>query len=1753
MSNASRGESSILPVLCYVGPKGRQKLQNGREFDFSSVEAAIREAVIPQFQVTYIDVDLVARLFGGQPSKEKADLDSCIRNCDVLLYDLTGICTEYCKPAPPMSLAYYIGLRIPKSNDGQLIGQRPCPLSYKLFERLFRPPLEHLEFVREEFKKSATLYEKWAPVTVLKGDTPGSKWRICNVTTADTDCWNISDEDLWANYTLLEDEIPPEMLSGEDNGVQICDLLQKHFQGDEKQLASEISWSHFQLTLKFERERLGVDHNWRVALPRNIVVAMPLTQKLLQFCTANLQASRPSLANRLVWQHKPVTKANVYYRQETWGGEGAQPFKIGDFIVADVVPMQENTWPEGVQQKDIMIMNERYAWKRLKMDEGGGRITRTMSDSIFSRTYRNLASGALALTKASSLNFPNATLVRTFTGLSEFGDDETPRGLMGDKEETEETTEDMLQQSQRVQIALQGVEMAHEKGHPLASYAREFIKYDLTQGEALHEASDARDRLVEALRPLLEEAENMDGMVALREMFKTKIQSAARISIKSHARHELDSVRGEIWAKAKGDRQLVLQLIRAYVGHDEPQQAVDLMDQSVTLQQIGMGDFRIEILVEGAQALKKLGSEDQLKRATEILDSCVELLPSDETFGVLGGIHKKLSSLYESKGDLIRKRTHFLRSSDAYRKGARAGPENFYCGINWAMLLREQIQNESDEHMRRTLQQRFQELIPRVCVALGKVGALQPTLSEKGLEQDYWRVATAVELAAQSQEWAMGKQAMMVLFSIQQEMPADMDWMLRSTFTQQQNVLADLKKDHIAVDPVFEWWVLFYCQTFEKGLEKRTTFHVLHQENNDPATFTIQNQHLTHTRIGQSKKVSDQVQTVPFGEFGGVENSKDGRFIRLSFVKGKFETKMIQVLFPNTKLCRRFHELWVDAKRASKANLSRLKKPTRMSEDDASLEGSSAESEVQEVQIDENSVKVTAKQKKVLGEGTYAHVYQTTNLKTGKQIAVKVLKSKMFIGPSANFDWSAVAKEVRLMSTFQHENIVRYLGCQKGARDFFIFMEHLVGGSLQDLLRNKGGLDDRTIAMYTRDILSALTYLHAHEIIHRDVRAANVLLDEHLRVAKLADFGTSLKSRAKDDSRKPNTANEVSAAEMAIIGGKHGTLLGFTPAFVPPEVVMRGQVDTGVDVWALGCTVIQMVISRPNHCAEDPWEQAGEDQLPLHEDLDIRMMQDSNLHKPEGEPCWLCALERGKHPPVPSEMSPSGQLFLEQCLNGDPDERASVSQLMEAPYISSRGGVHVIDEVNQVSHEERGIKRSVSGELECDGLRISQTCDKLLEDCQVKHNEAFIIYSQATIAHNYEHFERALGLNHHLLFDVGANPSLELLQELAKLGVHAKLSCTNHLSLVTTAGFNQAGCMIDGTANMKPSAMQEAISDHTAFKVHNLLDLTRLKEATESNQTRTAVKLLLPSQTGRMPGHWFQQDLEDLLQEALKCDLFEVEGLHCEVFDLDDTAQALQRELELIADQSGKPHDRLLTVCLSGLDDGGWENRDCIDFTNKLSQTAQVFLEISHDLLANTALMIDRVLDTHTATNNITVQEGVFHPDVQLHAIHSHPAGSPGESLPQPRPRSFLEIEFQVTSFSKHATTSPQCSGFAALPHKGEQVAFMLRKLSSGGARPPSVQQFMVNKLTKAVEPMQKVRLELHNNHIYTAATSRFSVMKSISCPDLMRQSSDLDCRMSMRESMRESEQYMLNPSRAESWPRSGSPVQDPMRNHTCQ
>jgi serine/threonine protein kinase len=168
----------------------------------------------------------------------------------------------------------------------------------------------------------------------------------------------------------------------------------------------------------------------------------------------------------------------------------------------------------------------------------------------------------------------------------------------------------------------------------------------------------------------------------------------------------------------------------------------------------------------------------------------------------------------------------------------------------------------------------------------------------------------------------------------------------------------------------------------------------------------------------------------------------------------------------------------------------------------------------------------------LLGEGSYGKVYECLNI-DGSVCAAKLVPLKKGNDERANIAQMEIEREVEILSSLSHPNIVRYLGTGKDQKFLFIFLELMPCGSVSDLLSKYGSFKETVYRAYTRQILHGLRYLHGERIIHRDVKGRNVLVD-HRGTCKLSDFGCSRQLFGQ------------AAAATTLIG---------TPRFMAPEVI----------------------------------------------------------------------------------------------------------------------------------------------------------------------------------------------------------------------------------------------------------------------------------------------------------------------------------------------------------------------------------------------------------------------------------------------------------------------------------------------------------------------------------------------------------------------------------------------------------------------
>ncbi|KAL4495229.1 hypothetical protein ABPG72_007336, partial [Tetrahymena utriculariae] len=194
----------------------------------------------------------------------------------------------------------------------------------------------------------------------------------------------------------------------------------------------------------------------------------------------------------------------------------------------------------------------------------------------------------------------------------------------------------------------------------------------------------------------------------------------------------------------------------------------------------------------------------------------------------------------------------------------------------------------------------------------------------------------------------------------------------------------------------------------------------------------------------------------------------------------------------------------------------------------------------------------------LLGEGSYGQVYKALHKQTGELVAVKMVP---------NEGDSALEKEIRMLKECQSEYVVKYYASYYKDQHLWLIMEYCAAGSIIDLVKiTRIQLNEQQIASILQSTLKGLQYLHSNKIIHRDIKAGNILLDQRGN-AKLADFGVSFQqihTQAKAESK---------------IG---------TPCWMAPEVIMHLKYDSKADIWSLGITAIELAEGEPPYSDVKP-------------------------------------------------------------------------------------------------------------------------------------------------------------------------------------------------------------------------------------------------------------------------------------------------------------------------------------------------------------------------------------------------------------------------------------------------------------------------------------------------------------------------------------------------------------------------------------
>ncbi|CAO3614548.1 unnamed protein product [Cunninghamella echinulata] len=201
---------------------------------------------------------------------------------------------------------------------------------------------------------------------------------------------------------------------------------------------------------------------------------------------------------------------------------------------------------------------------------------------------------------------------------------------------------------------------------------------------------------------------------------------------------------------------------------------------------------------------------------------------------------------------------------------------------------------------------------------------------------------------------------------------------------------------------------------------------------------------------------------------------------------------------------------------------------------------------------------------KLIGKGSFGRVYLAFNVVSGEVIAVKqveIPRTKSDRTKIHRHDMvDALYREIAMLRDLDHENIVQYLGygVDESEGMINIFLEYVSGGNIASRLSLQGAFDEPLIQYFTRQVCQGLSYLHSRHILHRDIKAANILVEAD-GVCKISDFGLS----------KKNDYDEVydQNSRMSLRGSVY---------WMAPEMVKNEPYSAKVDIWSLGCTVIEM-------------------------------------------------------------------------------------------------------------------------------------------------------------------------------------------------------------------------------------------------------------------------------------------------------------------------------------------------------------------------------------------------------------------------------------------------------------------------------------------------------------------------------------------------------------------------------------------------
>ncbi|XP_038075513.1 serine/threonine-protein kinase Nek8-like [Patiria miniata] len=251
---------------------------------------------------------------------------------------------------------------------------------------------------------------------------------------------------------------------------------------------------------------------------------------------------------------------------------------------------------------------------------------------------------------------------------------------------------------------------------------------------------------------------------------------------------------------------------------------------------------------------------------------------------------------------------------------------------------------------------------------------------------------------------------------------------------------------------------------------------------------------------------------------------------------------------------------------------------------------------------------------RVVGRGAYGTVYLCRRLSDQKLVIIKQIPVEQMTGEERQ----VAVNESKVLAMLDHPNIIKYYENFLEDKALSIVMEYAEGGTLFDYLQHRGNalLEEGEVLRLFCQLLLSLQHVHSKQILHRDLKTQNILLNKRRDVVKIADFGISkiLSSKSK---------------AFTVVG---------TPCYISPELCEGKPYNQKSDIWAVGCVLYELLTLK-------------------------RAFEADNL------PALVMKIMRGSIAPISDRYTDYLKRLLLQMLHLDPDKRPSINKVIAEPII----------------------------------------------------------------------------------------------------------------------------------------------------------------------------------------------------------------------------------------------------------------------------------------------------------------------------------------------------------------------------------------------------------------------------------------------------------------------------------------------------